>query len=98
MNQGHAEGDRPKDINCTGACPSLEQQGLQGFQESMLLFGVGRFYLRLVFVIYGKLAWSFLLTVETQFWCLLLTVENWLGLFASGSPRPEIGLGVLDEP
>ena len=39
------------------------------------------FYLRLVFVTYGELAWSFLLTVEIRFGLFLLTVENRFGLF-----------------
>ena len=42
------------------------------------------FYLRLVFVAYGNLVWSFLLTVENRF-----------GLFYLRSPRPKIGFGLF---
>ena len=42
------------------------------------------FYLRLVFVSYGSLAWSFLLTVENRF-----------GLFYLQFPRPELGFGLF---
>ena len=70
---------------------------------------LGLFYLRLVFVAYGQLAWSSLLTVEIRFgrsayggnsvWSFLLTVPpaRKLGFvfFAYGSPRPEIGFGVF---
>ena len=63
------------------------------FVKVGFLLTVRFFYLRLVFVVYGQLAWSFSFTVEIR-----------LGLFAYGaksvrflfivslpSPRPEIG-------
>ena len=71
---------------------------------------VSIFYLRLVFVAYGQLAWSFLLTVEIRFglflaygenlvWSFLLTVplvrKSGLVFFAYSSPPPEIGLGLV---
>ena len=48
----------------------------------LFYFWVRLFYLHLVFVAYGQLAWSFLLTV----WSFLLTVEIWFGLFYLRSP------------
>ena len=51
---------------------------------------VSLFYLRLVFVAYGQLAWSFLLTV----WSFLLTVEIRFGLFYLRFP-PLRKLGLL---
>ena len=57
-----------------------------------------KFYSRLVFVAYGQLAWSFLLTVESflltveiRFGLFLLMVENRFGaLLLTVAPRPEI--------
>ena len=78
-----------------------------GMGRSFLLTGKS-FYSRLVFVAYGQLAWSFLLTVEIRFgllclrwksvWSFLLTVPPWpeirFGLFCLRFPhRPEIGFG-----
>ena len=73
---------------------------------------LGIFYLQLVLATYGQLAWSFLLTVEIWFglsayggksvWSFLHTVPpvRKLGLviFPYGSPRPEIGFGLLCLP
>ena len=67
------------------------------------------FYLRLVFVAYGQLDWSFLLTVEIRFglfclrwksvWSFLLTVPPGLeirfGLLCLRFPRPEIEFGLF---
>ena len=62
-------------------------------QEGLFYLRISLFYLRLVFVAYGQLAWSF-----------SLMLEIWFGLFAYGgksvwsflltvSPRPEIRFG-----
>ena len=92
----------------------LENTIFNGISQPQIWAGlfylrVSLFYLRLVFVAYGQLAWSFLLTVEIGF-VFLLTVENRLGLFylrfppvrklglvffAYGSPGPEIGFGLF---
>ena len=53
------------------------------------------FCLRLVFVAYGTLAWSLLLTVEIRFGLCYLWWNIGLVFFAYGSPRPQPGLGLL---
>ena len=60
---------------------------------------LGLFCLRLVFVAYGNLVWSFLLTVENRFGLFYLRFPpsgNWFGLFCLRfPPRPEIGFGLF---
>ena len=48
---------------------------------------VSLFYLRLVFVTYGQLAWSFLLMVEIRFGLFCLRWKIGLVFFTYGSPR-----------
>ena len=56
------------------------------------------FYLRLVFVASGKLAWSFLLTVEVWFGLVCLGWRIGLVLLTYGSPCLEIGFGHIYLP
>ena len=51
---------------------------------------IGLLYLRLVFVAYGKLAWSFLLAVELQFGHFCLGWKIRLVFFTYGPPCLEI--------
>ena len=51
---------------------------------------IGHFYLRLVFAAYGKLDWSFLLTIEIRVGLFGLRWKIGLVFLAYGSPRPEI--------
>ena len=53
------------------------------------------FYLRLIFVAYGKVAWSFLVMVEMWFGLSCLWWKVSLVFFAYGSSRPEIGCGLF---
>ena len=50
---------------------------------------VSLFYLRLVFVAYGHLAWSFLLTVDLRFGLFCSRWKLGFVFFAYGFPRPE---------
>ena len=62
------------------------------FFLGMSLLLTGKFFcLRLVFVAYGQLAWSFLLTVCS----FLLMVEIRFGLFTYGSACPEVRFGLF---
>ena len=53
------------------------------------------FYLRLVFVAYGQLAWSFLLTVEIRFGLLSLRWKSVWSFLLTVPPWPEIRFGLF---
>ena len=53
------------------------------------------FYLRLVFVAYGQLAWSFLLTVEIRFGLLCLRWKPVWSFLLTVPPWPEIRFGLF---
>ena len=56
---------------------------------------VSLFYLRLVFVAYGQLAWSFLLTVEIRFGLLCLRSKSVWSFLLTVPPLPEIRFGLF---
>ena len=98
QNQKSTEGSHPSSplLACSGLC--FEALGLKNFQKMpSIRERVGLFDLQSVvfFVVYGKLAWSFLFLVEIQFGLLCLRWKIGLVFFAYGSPRLEIGFGLL---
>ena len=72
---------------------SMKVEGLS--RGRSFLLPVSLFYLWLVFVAYGKLAWFVFTYGWSPVWSFLHMVENWFGCFTYASLRPEIGLCLL---